>query len=94
MTLNQKYPKYKLVHFIEMYDNVISIESHALNAIIFEDKEYIISILKEINELELKQEENLILDFMNRCGWTNAKEKSVTRIKEELDSVKDLKPTL
>ena len=90
MTLKEKYPNYELVHFIEMYDNLISIESHALNVVIFEDQKYIGSILKEINELELNREENLILTFMRLCGWTNEDEISVTRIKKELESVKNL----
>ncbi len=94
MTLNQKYSEYYLVHFIEMYDDIITIEIHALNAMVFESKEYVISILTEINELESKNEEKLIFDFMTQCGWTNEKEKSVARIKKELKYVKDLKTTL
>ncbi len=94
MTLKQKYPDYNLVHFIEMYDDMITIESHVLNAMIFEDRTYVVSILKEIDELELNKEEYLILNFMNLCGWTNKNEKSVTRLKKELVSIKDLKTTL
>lgn len=90
MTLKQKYPNYNLVHFIEMYDDIISIEGHALNAITFEDRTYVISILHEINELELKDETHLIIDFMNQCVWTNEQEKSVARIRKELEAVKDL----
>ena len=90
MTLKQKYPDYNLVHFIDMYDDVITIEMHALNAIVFEDRNYVVSILKEINELELKKEEYLIVEYMNQCAWTNEEEKSVTRIKKELTAIKDL----
>jgi hypothetical protein len=90
MTLKEKYPDFKLVHFIEMYDNLISIESHALNAMIFEDQKYISSILKELNELKQNNELNLILTFMKLCGWTNEDEISVIRIKKELESVKNL----
>jgi len=90
MTLKEKYPNYELVHFIEMYDDLISIEIHSLNAVVFEDEKYIGSILKEINELELNNEVSLILNFMKLCGWTNENEISVTRIKKELESVKNL----
>lgn len=90
MTLKQKYPDYKLVHFIEMYDDVVGIESHVLNTVIFEDRDYIISILEEIKAIELKKEEYLVEDFMNSCGWINENEKSVERIKKELESIKDL----
>lgn len=90
MTLKQKYSDYNLVHFIEMYDDVISIESHCLNAIIFEGKAYVTSLLKEINELELKMEENLIISYMNLCAWTDNREKSISLIKKELKAVKDL----
>lgn len=91
MTLKQKYPDYNLVHFIDMYDDVITIEMHALNAIIFEDRNYVVSILKEINELELKKEEHLIVEYMNQCAWINEEERSVARIKKELTAIKDLK---
>lgn len=90
ITLKDKYPNFQLVHFIEMYDDVISIEGHALNAIIFENREYINSILREIKEIKDKEEENLILDFMRLCGWTNEDEINITRLKKELESVKDL----
>lgn len=85
MNLEQKYPDYEIVHFISMYDDVISIEGHALNATIFHDREYITTILKEIDQL--KDEEDLIVEFMNQCAWTNEKEKSVSRIKRELELV-------
>ena len=87
MTLKGKYPDSKLVHFIEMYDNIITLEGHALNALIFEDKEYINTILKEIQHLKLNGELNLILSFMKLSGWTNENEISVDSITTELESV-------
>ena len=90
MTLKDKYPKFKLIHFIDMYDNVISIEGHALNAKIFEDKEYIDSILNEINDLKKMNEEFLALNYMKLCHWIDENEMNSTRIKKELESVRDL----
>lgn len=90
MTLKDKYPNYNLVHFIEMYDDVITIEMHTLNAIIFENKTYVDNIIKELNMLESKQEEYMIIEFMNQCGWKNEKEKSVQRIRQELKTITNL----
>jgi hypothetical protein len=94
MTLKEKYSTYNLVHFIEMYDDFITIESHSLNALIFESKEYVVSILSEINELESKNEEELIINFMRQSGWTNKEELSISRLKKELENIKDLKTTI
>jgi hypothetical protein len=94
MTLKEKYTNYNLVHFIEMYDDVITIEGHALNAVIFEGKEYVISVLEEINDLEERNEEHLILEYMNICFWTDEEEKSITRIKKELEEIKDIETGL
>lgn len=89
-SLKDKYPNFKLVHFIEMYDTIISIEDYALNALIFEGKAYINSILREINELENRQETHLVINYMRLCAWTNENELSVTRVKKELTSIKNL----
>jgi hypothetical protein len=84
LRLDEKYSDSKIIHFIEMYDNVIGLEAHALNAIIFEGEEYIEEILKEIKFIEENGDSDMILNHLKNCYWTKDNERSIQRIKNEL----------
>lgn len=91
IALNEKYPNSKILHFIEMYDNVIGLEAHALNAVIFEEPEYVQDLLLEIENMTGKGEEQLILNHMIQCNWTNEKEQSVNQLIIELKKALEIK---
>ncbi|BDD07113.1 hypothetical protein [Aureibacter tunicatorum] len=88
--LKQRYPNSNLVHFIEMYDDVISISIHCLNAYIFEDETYVYDLQNDIQTIEDNKEEHLVIEYMNICGWTNDEEKSISRLKQELVEAKSV----
>ena len=74
----------ELVHFIEMYDNLIGLETHCLNAYIFEGKEYILKVLEQIKQIEAEGSSELIEDCLKRNYWSKKEERNIGNIQTKL----------